>query len=519
VFPQGKGSKDTIDANLGVLSISNQFAQSNIGQGIEQYIKANLNSIRLTSNFYFSSGLRQVLQIIDDVGIEFEVKYVERVEGSNKPEMEVVGHMSDVRMRLTEKQYGLLMDLSNSVARAFSGNPDENPQPEIEHVDSLPQVAEVAQSKQPRGMEDLPEETMIWTKIDMVFSVRQIYLEIFTGDGTQKKTLPDASLSRFSLNQADLKYKMVTDGSMKAEFSLQSFTLEDTRPNITSKFKEIIPAVNRGSPQLTVSVDIISSPERSLTAIVTVDSPKVIAALDHLFAVNSFFMSAFDQSPPPEKSPTIPSSQNQQRLLQSSGEAQAMPTSTQGQMTIHYRVNIVDAEIMLLANPQITSTEAVVLSTRQIIVSQEGTMLLKVDKIGMFLCRMDRRAETSLSFIDNFDIIMSMDNRSMRPGHHLTNISIDIKPLIFRVSYRDVMLIMSIVNKVSELSAQTSSQSKSNVLSVPQTSKRASSSSSVSRAASSPVSPSRPNVVPDVILSRESVRWIELTLRPTYFKY
>src|SRR4051812_15955728 len=99
--------------------------------------------------------------------------------------------MSDVRMRLTEKQYGFLMDLSNSVARAFSGNPDENPQPEIEHVDSLPQVAEVVQSKQPRGMEDLPEETMIWTKIDMVFSVRQIYLEIFTGDGTQKKTLPD----------------------------------------------------------------------------------------------------------------------------------------------------------------------------------------------------------------------------------------------------------------------------------------------------------------------------------------
>jgi vacuolar protein sorting-associated protein 13A/C len=66
---------------------------------------------------------------------------------------------------------------------------------------------------------------------------------------------------------------------------------------------------------------------------------------------------------------------------------------------------------------------------------------------------MDKRAETLLRFIDNFNFAMTLDTRTTKPGQQLTNINVDVGFLTLRLSYRDVLLITSIVNKVSELSS------------------------------------------------------------------
>ncbi|CAI2166885.1 9593_t:CDS:10 [Funneliformis geosporum] len=469
VFTKDVKSSDCVIANLGELSASNEFIPNEKGKGELTRIKAELKKIKLTSEFAFSDKKKQVLQIIDDVDINFRISYSEHVEGSDRPDMEIDGRMSDVKMSLTEKQYKYLFDLSNTIPRAFgtgeSTDKNTSGSPTSPSQHSKKSGAIETSSSQKDDAEVLP-----WTTIDFKFIVNQIYLEIFSGDGFQAKKLSDTSLSKFCLNETKIKYSMESNGSMNAELSLQSATLNDTRPNVQNAYREILPAGNQDAPQFSVSVTISGGVERNIIAIVTVDSPRIILTLDHLFATRNYFMSAFvtdtESSNQQSQQAESPSSSNPPRTPPRSFTSQSStpskpprPTATQPKVTtsLNYRLNVSYAEIILLANPHLESTEAIVLSSNRIVIVQQQVMTLTVEKLGMFLCRMDKREDSPLRFIDNFNIAMTLDTRASRPGQQLTDINIEVGPLTLRLSYRDVLLIMSIVNKVSELSSQSSS--------------------------------------------------------------
>lgn len=71
----------------------------------------------------------------------------------------------------------------------------------------------------------------------------------------------------------------------------------------------------------------------------------------------------------------------------------------------------------------------------------------------MSLCKMDNQRET-ISLLDEFDLTLSLDSRAQ--GHQaVQNISLDVEPIILRVSYRDVMLVQHIVQKAIDLSNQS----------------------------------------------------------------
>ncbi|CAG8543869.1 1688_t:CDS:10, partial [Acaulospora colombiana] len=454
-FPQNEDSKDMVIANLGEFSASNEFIPNNDGEGYLTMIKAQLQKIRLTSSFEFPGGnLPQTLLIIDDVDIDVSISYSEHIEGSTRPDMEIVGKMSDVRMNLTEKQYKFLFDLSNTVPRAFSSTTDQTSS-EIISTSDIPLSSE-DKTKIPTGS-DVPSKGR--STVDFVFKVNQIYLEIFSGDGFQAESLSETSLSKFSLNQTDVKYKTMNDGSMEAELRLRSVTLQDTRPNIKNVYREILPAVKEDNSQFTITVSMSGGSESEIVAIATVDNPQVILILDHLFATRNYFMSAFETPTPNNKSAAQPvevtSPKSPTSSVQSPPRPVAAQTSSRSVAALKYRVNVTNAEIILLANPHLMDTEAIILSAEQLILTQQTIMALNVNKIGMFLCRMNKRESSQLHFIDNFNFSLTMDTQNTKPGQQLTNIAVDVGPLLLRLSYRDALLITSIVNKVSELSSQS----------------------------------------------------------------
>ena len=120
-------------------------------------------------------------------------------------------------------------------------------------------------------------------------------------------------------------------------------------------------------------------------------------------------------------------------------------------MGISFRVNVVDAQIVLIANPAITTSEAIVLGTKQVLVAKQHAMTLQVDKIGMFLCRMDRFEDNRLRILDDFSIQTSLDMRSQGKDSSLTSINVDIEPLVLRLSLRDILLAMQIFNRASSM--------------------------------------------------------------------
>ena len=62
-----------------------------------------------------------------------------------------------------------------------------------------------------------------------------------------------------------------------------------------------------------------------------------------------------------------------------------------------------------------------------------GTLAPTVNKIGMFLCSMDRPKE-NIRFLDNSDLTVSLDNR-LASGRQLTAIEIGVQTLVLRVSF------------------------------------------------------------------------------------
>lgn len=72
-----------------------------------------------------------------------------------------------------------------------------------------------------------------------------------------------------------------------------------------------------------------------------------------------------------------------------------------------------------------------------------------MNHLGMSLLRMGVSAE-SLRFLDEVDLTFSLDQRS-NISQKFTSIEVQVKPIVFRASYRDVNLITSIINKALEL--------------------------------------------------------------------
>lgn len=66
----------------------------------------------------------------------------------------------------------------------------------------------------------------------------------------------------------------------------------------------------------------------------------------------------------------------------------------------------------------------------------------------MSLVQMGEKMET-VKFFDEFDLTLSLDNRSSA-SHEMMNLELFSKPIVIRASYRDINLIMAILNKAFE---------------------------------------------------------------------
>ncbi|KAE8236576.1 hypothetical protein A4X13_0g9104 [Tilletia indica] len=139
--------------------------------------------------------------------------------------------------------------------------------------------------------------------MDLHFRVNLINVDIFT----DAVTTQESSLAKFTINGADVKFKMMSNSAMEADVALKSFTVSDTRPDKDTKFREIIPAVKHNAHQFVLNYTMSAGANASSLALVMVDSPNITFSLDPAFALMNFFMSVFP--PAPEANTTSKGSQ------------------------------------------------------------------------------------------------------------------------------------------------------------------------------------------------------------------
>jgi vacuolar protein sorting-associated protein 13A/C len=476
--------RDLMTAYLGEIYANNKFVpleESRVGGQTANKLSAGIHNIRLTSTFHYQDGKSEELEMIDKVNLDFNITQIEHKPGLERPDMEIEGSMSNINLRISETQMKFAMELSRNIPQAFALESDEEVEEEVQEEipDVIVERAETVQSPSAdktaeNGQLDTPSHQGpelgtgddAWTKLDLIFKVGAIGLELVHGKPDQPVgDIEAASVSKFSLNETSIKLRMISDGAMESELLIQSFTITDTRTKDKNKFRKIMSLINTDvKQQFMASVSISGGENKHLIALLTIDSPRIILALDYVFDVLSFVNAGLAQDEPlvvedetEDESKTDETddaaSVGTEELVESKKQAaDGQEQKAESAMTMSYRVNIVDAQVMLIANPAISNSEAIVLGTKQVLVSKQHAMTLQVEKVGMFLCRMDKFESTQLRILDDFSIQTSLDMKTQGKDSSLTSIHVYIEPLVLRLSLRDIMLAMQIFNRASAMS-------------------------------------------------------------------
>ncbi|KAI1823936.1 vacuolar protein sorting-associated protein 13 [Xylaria intraflava] len=482
VFPRPlspeRPRRDLVTAYLGEIYAQNTFVPLDDSKGAEIAMKlsAGIRNIRFTSLFHYSENQSEELEMIDHVDLGFRLTYAEHKEGWKRPDMEIEGSMTDVNLRITQYQLRYLLAISRSVPAAFATNADASEEEAERDVDegtlrrakTLSSTTTVNDDRLVDLSPELGSREDTWTKLDLVFSIHKIGLELINAH--QDKPVGDAetaSLSRFSLDDSKLKLRMLANNSLEAEFMINSFTIHDSRAREGNRYKRIMTSSNKNVQQFMATISMAEGKERSMIAVVAVDSPRVIFALDYIFAIQKFITIGFEVEEPaieniesPTETPDASDAESMQVQWTGKQSRDRTPSPDQSitaetpKMSVAFRLNIVDAQVILIANPLSHSSEAIVLGTKQVVFSQQHALTFQVSEVGMFLCRMDRFDESRLRVLDDFSIQVSMD--SSQPN--FTNIHIDVEPLILRLSLRDILLVLQIISKASELSEDEDSE-------------------------------------------------------------
>jgi vacuolar protein sorting-associated protein 13A/C len=473
--------RDVLTIFLGELYASNEFLPLNDSKESEfaNKLTAGVHNTRLTSTFNYANDQVEELDLIDKVDLDFKITSAEHHPGYKRPDTEIEGSMSNVNLRITEAQLKFILELSRSIPAAFATDPEEEledrvkeelPQSTVEDAkaiteDSVDAGTKAEESEAPTHLgPEIGSDADTWTKLDLVFKVGTIGLELISSKPEKPVgDLESSSLSKFSLNETHVKLRMVSDGALESELLVQSFTITDTRTQEKNKFRKIMSLINTDvKQQFMASVSISGGKERNLIALLTIDSPRIILALDYLFAILGFVNASLATEEPLviSEEESVAGEDGDVASVSTGADITGVqqskdkPATEQSSMNISFRVNIVDAQIILIANPSIVNSEAIVLGSKQILISQQHVTALQVDKLGMFLCRMDKFETTQLRILDDFSIQTSVDMRSENKQAQLMSIMVDIEPLVLRLSLRDILLAMQIVNKASAMSAK-----------------------------------------------------------------
>ncbi|KAF9888012.1 hypothetical protein FE257_009402 [Aspergillus nanangensis] len=471
--------RDTVTAHLGEIYAKNDFVpleEKDKDSPAVNLISTGIRNIRLTSKFHFANGSVEEQEMIQKVNLDFSICYLEHQQDNPRPDMEVEGSMSPINLRISQKQLRFLLELSKRVPGAFVTDAEQQ---ELEAIQALPSsvtepTREAAVQSRKDQEEMSPQKGSVnetWVRLDMIFKVDSVGLElILANDDEPVGRLEDPSLSKFSLNDTKVKLRMLTDGSLESELLIHSLSIRDSRSQDTNKFRKIMSLINNDiQQQFMASISMSPGPDKHLIAMLTIDSPRIILALDYLSALQSFSNSAFATDEPAEeedgnetpdgsepRSSTADSLDASTLMLHEDEEAPA-PAPAQ-KMTVSFRLNLVDAQVITIANPAITNTEAIVLGTKQVLFSHQNVSTLQITKVGMFLCRMDKFETSRLRILDDFTLELSMDSRPQERGSPLTSIDVHMEPLVLRLSLRDILMAIQIVNKASEMRARKSTE-------------------------------------------------------------
>ena len=306
------------------------------------------------------------------------------------PHRSLYADVSDVKIKVTNHQYRLFFQILDS----FSNSPSPN------YIGTM-SAEETSQRSHSEFAVSLPK---------IVFDA---YITPSKFDDPQ-----NYSLAKFVGTGGFARLRLKDSEPLKFELKFGGLSVVDTRQNKPSLFRDILLPINQeGYDQFLLKYE---SYQELKEYCVSIDRAKVILEMDHLLAIKAFATSA------------------------SSNDTAASAPESQ----LKGSVNFVDPEIILVANPNDGTTEAVILKSLQFVVTQDIVVALSFKTLGAFFCRMDQRNESQYRFLDDCDLALQLDDRYRPDGTHTYHVNLELSRIVFRVSYRDIILLKDLSSRV-----------------------------------------------------------------------
>ena len=195
------------------------------------------------------------------------------------------------------------------------------------------------------------------TALDLIVAVNAVKLHLYDALTFSDLELKDHGIAKFALNDNTLRFKLLSDGASETQIVLRSFTINNTRPGHT-KYREIIPAAQHHRNQFMLLYTTSGGSNSESLAVLTVDSPRVIFAVDPVISLLNFFTSAFHNATP-SPLPAEYISDDYDRDAQD------------GHGRTDFRVDLHDVSLSILENEADSETRAICLYISQVSLSQQ----------------------------------------------------------------------------------------------------------------------------------------------------
>jgi vacuolar protein sorting-associated protein 13A/C len=268
-------------------------------------------------------------------------------------------------LNLTEVQYVHLIKLSYSIVRVLAGAPEGMAQansalqvsPSSVHIPDSGPIGQKVIGSVAQQPEIEYQDGQDYLAVDLLVTVNAVNLRLFDSLATYETSLKSHGIARFALNGNCLAMKKLSSGAMEVDVAMKSLTMRNTRQGNT-RFREIIPAVTSQQEQFKVLYTSSGGLESKSVAVITVNSPDVVFAVDPIFALVGFFTSAFPATSPKED---IPPYREEQK---------------QSSSPVDFRVDLHDLSICILEDDSNFESQAIELSVKEMLLSQQVNSFL-----------------------------------------------------------------------------------------------------------------------------------------------
>ena len=195
------------------------------------------------------------------------------------------------------------------------------------------------------------------TALDLVVTINAVKLHLYDSLTFSDLDLKDHGIAKFALNDNTLRFKLLSDGASETQIVLRSFTVNNTRPGPT-KYREIIPAAQHHRNQFMLLYTTSGGPNSASLTVFTVDSPRVIFAIDPVISLLDFFTSAFHNTVPSEPPTEHVNDEYNHSIQDNRGRTD-------------FRVDLHDISLSILENEADSETRAICLYISQVSLSQQ----------------------------------------------------------------------------------------------------------------------------------------------------